>query len=118
MLSSQVLLDEAQEALDKVWFIQSLEVIERTDATVSLRLYIRRDLFIQAFFGELTSSLYFALIEGNRRIYGIDRESGEWHAHPYLASYKHEPLNEGLESKPLFQFLARVEKLLLKNDLL
>lgn len=118
MLSSQALLDEAQEALNKVWFIQSLEVIERTDATVSLRLYIRRDLFVQAFFGELTSSLYFALIEGNRRIYGIDQESGEWHVHPYPAPHKHELLTEGLESKPLLKFLARVERMLLENDLL
>jgi len=67
---------EAQEALEKSWFIQSLEEIERTDLTLSLRLYIRPGLFVQAFMGELTGSLYFALIEGERRIFGIDREAG------------------------------------------
>ena len=38
-----------------------------------------RDLFVQAFIGEITGSLYFALIERNQRIYGIDRENDQWH---------------------------------------
>ena len=109
---------EAQEALEKSWFVQSLEEIERTDLTLSLRLYIRPGLFVQACMGELTGSLYFALIEGERRIFGIDREAGEWHIHPYKAPHTHEPLPEGLGPKPLLKFLARVEELLLQHDLL
>jgi hypothetical protein len=71
---------EAQEALERVWFVQ--------------------------------------LIEGGRRIFGIDREGGEWHIHPYDAPDKHEPLPEGLGPRPLLEFLARVEDLLLQHDLL
>jgi hypothetical protein len=41
------LLSEAQEALEKVWFVQSVEETERTDNTLSLRLFIRADLFVQ-----------------------------------------------------------------------
>mgnify|MGYP003380877302 CR=1 FL=1 len=59
-----------------------------------------------------------ALIEGERRLFGIDRESGEWHLHPYGAVERHEPLPQGLEPKPLLEFLARVEDLLLEHDLL
>jgi len=51
------LLSEAQVAHDKVWFVQSLEVCERTDSTISLRLYIRPGLFVYAFIGEMTGSL-------------------------------------------------------------
>ena len=109
---------EAQEALKRVWFVQSLEEIERTDLTLSLRLYIGPDLFVQAFLGEYSGSLYFALIEGGQRIFGIDREGGEWHLHPYDAPDKHEPLPEGLEPRPLLKLLARVEDLLLQYDLL
>jgi len=116
--NSQSLLDEAQEALHKVWFIQSLEVVERTDATLSLRLIIRSNLFVHAFVGELTSSLYFALIESERRIFGIDRVFGEWHVHPFEATHQHEPLVEGLEPKPLLKFLSKVESLLIENSLL
>lgn len=57
---------EAEDALENVWFIASLEEIERTDITLSLRLYIRRDLFVQVFSGVSSGSLYLALIEGGR----------------------------------------------------
>ena len=109
---------EAQEALERVWFVQSLEEIERTDLTLSLRLHIRPALFVQAFLGEASGSIYLALIEGGRRIFGIDRDGGEWHLHPCDNPDKHEPLPEGLEPRPLLRFLAQVENLLLQYDLL
>jgi len=112
------LLVEAQEALDRLWFLQSLQVVERTDGTISLRLYIRQDVFVQAFLGEITGSLYFALIEGSRRIFGIDRESGEWHMHPFESPHEHRPFPEGLDPRPLLKFLTWVERLLLEQDLL
>jgi hypothetical protein len=116
--SATDLRSEAQEALERVWFVQSLEEMERTDAALSLRLYIRPDLFVQAFLGELTGSLYLALIEDRRRIFGIDLEAGQWHLHPYDDPNKHEILPEGPEPKPLLKFLAMVEDLLLQAGLL
>ncbi|MFQ5812749.1 MAG: hypothetical protein ACE5I2_06115 [Anaerolineae bacterium] len=118
MYSTADLRLEAQEALDRVWFVQSLEEIERTDFTLSLRLHIRPALFVQAFLGELSGSLYLALIEGGQRIFGIDREGGEWHLRRYDTPDDHEPLPEGLGPRPLLKFLARVEDLLLQHDLL
>ena len=55
---------EAQEALDTIWFLRSLEEVERTDSTLSLRLHIRPLLFVQIFYGEQSKVLYMALIEG------------------------------------------------------
>jgi hypothetical protein len=118
MYDADLLLAESREALDKVWFLQSLEVSDRTDLTLSFRLYIRHDLFVQVFLGELTDSLYFALIEGNQRIFGIDRECKQWHLHPFEAPHKHEYFAEGLGPKPLLAFLSRVEILLIEKDLL
>ena len=118
MYSTVDLRLEAQEALERVWFAQSLEEIERTDFTVTLRLHIRPALFVQAFLGECSGSLYLALIEGGRRVFGIDREGGEWHLHPYDAPDKHVSLDEGLGRRPLLTFLARMEDLLLQRDLL
>lgn len=40
MYDANLLLAESREALDKVWFLQSLEVSDRTDATLSFRLYM------------------------------------------------------------------------------
>lgn len=109
---------EAQEALENAWFVRSLEEIERTDRTLALRLTIRSELFVQAFLGERSGSLYFALVEGRRRIFGIDRESGEWHLHPFDSPDEHRPLPEGLGPRPLLSFLATVEDLLLRHELL
>ena len=109
---------EAQEALVRVWFVQSVEETERTDHTLSVRLLIRSDLFVQAFVGELSQSLYFALIQNGRRIFGIDRAAGEWHVHPFGSPHWHEALAEDLEPKPLLKFLARVEELLLAHEML
>ena len=108
---------EAQQALDSVWFVQRLEEVERTDITLSLRLYIHSNLFIQAFLGEQSGSLYFALIESGRRIFGIDQQAGNWHVHPYAAPTEHKLLSAGLEPQPLLRFLARVEELLLEHSL-
>lgn len=118
MYRADELLSEAQEALEKLWFLQSLQVMERTDRTVSLRLYIRQDVFVQAFLGEITGSLYFGLIEGSRRIFGMDRENSKWHLHPFDAPHEHRAFTEGLDPRPLLKFLARVERLLLEHDLL
>jgi hypothetical protein len=62
--------------------------------------------------------MYFALVEGGLRIFGVDLHAGAWHSHPYDAPNRHVPLQEGLEPKPLLKFLARVEELLLQHELL
>ncbi len=109
---------EARKSLETVWFVRSVEEIERTDLTLSLRLIIRPELFVQAFLGERSGSLYFALVEGRRRIFGVDCEASEWHLHPFDSPDEHEPLSEGLGPKPLLSFLAKVEDLLLQHELL
>jgi len=109
---------EAQEALQRVWFVQSVEETERTDDTLSLRLTIRPGLFVQAFIGESTGALYLALIHAGRRIYGADRVADEWHLHPYDSPDKHVVVSEGLEPKPLLKFLSQVEDLLAEYSLL
>jgi len=109
---------ETQEALAKVWFVQAVEEIDRARYTLSSRLHIRPALVVQAFVNEQWDLLYFALILDNQRIFGIDREAGGWHVHPYEVPDRHEPLPAGLEPKPLLKFLTRVEKLLLRHGLL
>ena len=109
---------EAHEAIERVWFVQSMEEMEHTDPTLSLRLHIQPGVFVQAILGELTGSLYFALIYQGQRVFAIDRESDEWHVHLYDAPDRHELLPEGLGPRPLLEFLGRVEELLLQHHLL
>jgi hypothetical protein len=67
---------EAEEASESLWFIGAVEEIEHTDITLSMRLHIRPRLFVQVFLGTKSDSLYLALIDSERRLFGIDRESG------------------------------------------
>ena len=118
MMTLTDLRAEADQAFDAVWFVQSIEEIDHTDITLSLRLHIRQGLFVQIFYGDYSGSLYFALIEHDRRIFGIDRERQQWHMHPFENPEEHLPLPQGLTPKPLLTFLASVEDLLLRHDLL
>ena len=118
MYGTDDLHGEALEALESVWFVQSLQETERTDFTLSLRLHIRPGMFVQALIGERSGSPYFALIERGRRIFGVDRHGGECHLHPYDSPERHKHLSEGPEPRPLLAFLARVDDLLLEHDLL
>lgn len=118
MINTQELLSEAHDALHKVWFVQSLEILDRTDQTLSIRLVINSNLFVQAFFGEISRSLYFALISGRQRIFGIDRVAGAWHVHPFDAPNTHQVFVESVEPKSLLKFLSKVEALLMEHDLL
>lgn len=116
--SKEDVLGEAHEAAERTWFVQSVKVVERTESTISPRLGMRHETFIQVFCGELTGSLYLALIDRGQRIFGMDLVSGEWHIHPYDAPHQHIPLEERPEPKPLLKFLARVEDIIEQHDLL
>ena len=109
---------EAQEALNKVWFVQGVETLNQTARTLVLRLRLQPDLFVDAFLSERSDALSFALIRHDRRVFGADREGGRWHIHPYGAAEQHVPLPVDLEPKPLLKFLARVNELLYQHDLL
>jgi hypothetical protein len=106
------------EAADRTWFIQAVEDRSRSDNTLSMRFIIRPGLFVQVFFGEKSASLYMALIEGRQRIFGVDREGDAWHVHPFHAIEKHEPLTDDFSHRPVSQFLAKVEEMILAHDLL
>ncbi len=118
MTESESIRAEAEEAVRRVWFVQSVEEVEHSDISLSLRLIIRPGLFVQVFVGERSRSLYMALIDEKRRIFGVDREFGRWHMHPYAAPQSHEPLTDHNPSKPLLNFLAKTEDIIVEYDLL
>lgn len=72
--------------LETVQFVLSLEESEHTDLMLSLRPTIRDELSVQAFLCERTGSRYFALGQGRRWIYGLDREGVARHLQPFDAS--------------------------------
>ena len=109
---------EAQDVLSQVWFVQSLTVVEQTNETVTMHLRLASALFVQVFFSERSGRFSLALVSPVGRIYGRDREHGMWHRHPFEQTDEHEPTPQGLSSRPIRQFLAEVEQILLENELI
>jgi hypothetical protein len=109
---------EAVEARDRFWFIKEIEVAERTASTLTIRFMITAELFVQAFCSERSGRLSLALVGPSGRLYGRDFEHGVWHRHPFDNPQHHEATPVGMSSRPVTQFLAEVEELLLANDLI
>jgi hypothetical protein len=109
---------EAHDASDRFWFVQDVKIIEQTNATVTLHLTIGSDLLVQAFLSQISQRLSFALIGPGGRLYGRDHEHEKWHRHPFGQAELHEPTPEGMSARPLTQFMAEVEKILVEHGLI
>jgi len=118
MMSIDELLLDVQEAVGQTWFIRTFNVIEQTNATVSIHLSLASNLFVQIFLSERSGRFNLALIGPPGRLYGRDREHGVWHRHPFEHPDDHEPTPEGMSPRPVHQFLAEVEQILFENDLI
>ncbi len=111
------LLIQAQDALGQYWFLEEFVVAERTDTTITVHFPIRSGLFVQGFLSERSGRLSLALVSSRERVYGWDRRDDEWHLHPYDDVTRHEPLKEDVSMYTLLRFMARVEEILLENEL-
>ena len=118
LMTIDELVVEASAAKDRFWFIQSFEITARTDATITLCFMIAADLFVQIFFSRRSKRFNMALIGASGRLYGRDREHGLWHRHPFEEPEKHEATPDGVSSRPINQFLAEVEEILIKHTLI
>lgn len=58
------------------------------------RGFLRAGMFLSFYFNGRTQTLAFALIEGNERLWGIDRDNFVgWHRHPLGATERHDPIS-------------------------
>lgn len=112
------LLAEVEAIGSRAWFVQNIEIVDRTDATITLRFIIDARLFVQAFFSERTGRQSLALIGPAGRLFGWDWEHGSWHRHPFGQSEQHEMMTSWAPVQPLSQFMAAVEELLVFHGLI
>lgn len=112
MTTNDDLLAEAETIGSETWFIQDVEIVDRTDATVTVRLFIDAHLFVQVFFSQRSWRQSLALIGPAGRIFGWDWEHGDWHSHPFGHSEEHEMMSDWAPARRLAQFMAAVEELL------
>ena len=112
------LISEALAAKDQYWFIEELQMKERTDKTVTLHFIVDSQLFVQVYYSERSGRFSLALVGSSGRLYGKDKEYGYWHLHPFGQSGNHQPTPEGMSPRPVTQFLTEVEKLLVDHNLI
>ncbi|MBI4789586.1 MAG: hypothetical protein HY782_21360 [Chloroflexi bacterium] len=77
-----------------------------TPTSVTIRVPMTNDGFVDAFFNEETGTTAFALVQENRRIFGADNTGG-WHLHPFEEPDEHWPRSKGMS---FAEFIAAIEK--------
>lgn len=118
MLTKRDLILEAQEVLDRFWFVRDFHIVEQTQRTVTLHITISSELFVQAFLSESSQRVNLALVGSGGRLYGRDCEHGRWHRHPFGRPEEHEFTPEGMSIQPLMQFMTEVEEIIVEHDLI
>ncbi len=73
------------QTIKDISFRYGLEIIylEHTESTLIYRFGFSSDIFIQIYTNVKKDKINMALIVANRRIYGIDKEGGFYHEHPF-----------------------------------
>lgn len=70
------------ENLSRLSFVEKID-FQTEVFIVKGRVALLKHRFLQVYFNEITGTQAFALIEGKRRIWGIDFDSQrDWHIHP------------------------------------
>jgi len=82
------------KSLSKVDFVEKVDI--QTEVFILKgRAILKKNRFLQIYFNELTGTIAFALIEKNRRIWGIDYDNTRgWHLHPLENPEIHQSIEE------------------------
>lgn len=82
------------EGLSKLHFVEKVDI--QTEVFVLKgRAILKNNRFLQIYFNEISGTTAFALIEDNRRIWGIDCDNMRgWHFHPLENPETHHSINK------------------------
>jgi len=81
-------VDVSQFLLSLLESLSKLDFVEKVDVQTEVfilkgRAILKKDRFLQIYFNEHTGTIAFALIEKEKRIWGIDYDNMRgWHLHP------------------------------------
>lgn len=96
------------EVVQASHMVDFVHVIERGRQALKARVYISGDLFLQVYRNDRFGTTNFALILGDRRIYGRDEREGSWHKHPVEDPDAHDESDEGRREITLREFWEEV----------
>ena len=91
---------------DKSPLVVSLTIIASGITWTHHRIFLKDDVFVDAFYNEATGKTSFALIKNSQRIFGADN-TGEWHWHPFDSPDSHLSSNKDIT---IAEFLGEIEK--------
>jgi hypothetical protein len=109
---------EIENAARQYAFVRQVVKVDETYYSVKCRLYIEPDLFVQLYFNERSGTVGLVLIQRGQRIYGRDSEAGGWHRHPVNDPAMHDASPEGARAVSVEEFLAEVQDILVKANLI
>lgn len=78
-------IEEAAQSIKDITDRYGLKLLEldHTDITLLARIGFSREVFIQIYANETKEKLNMALVVAGERLYGIDKEGGFYHEHPF-----------------------------------
>lgn len=80
--------------------LSELDFVEKVDVDTEVfilkgRAILKENRFLQIYFNELTGTIAFALIERDKRIWGIDYDNMRgWHLHPLKNPETHQSIEK------------------------
>jgi len=114
-LSVDAIIGQIAEGLQLFSAFDSYEVVDVTESTVKIKIYVQKDLYVQLYSNLSKVKLNLTLIHGNKRIYGEDSEGGIRHIHPFENPDEH-TVTEGVAA--IVPFLAQVQLYLERKGLI
>ena len=106
-----------ESAARRYAFIRRVVKVDETYYSVKYRLHVAPDLFVQLYFNERSGTVGLVLVHHRQRIYGRDCEAGRWHRHPVDDPDMHDTSPEGARTVKVEEFLAEVQDILVKANL-
>lgn len=92
-------MDVSQFLVSLLHALSTLDFVKKVDFQTEVfvlkgRVILEKNRFLQVYFNEITKTIAFALIEDDKRIWGIDFDNTRgWHLHPLGNSEEHHEIN-------------------------
>ena len=109
---------EIEEVSQRFPFILEIIKLDETRYSVKYLLMLADDFFVQVYQNVRSGTIGLALIYRGQRLYGRDREGGQWHRHPFENPMEHDFSPEGSREVSLEEFLEEVQEVLEREGLI
>jgi hypothetical protein len=109
---------EIEEVSQRFSFVLQVIRLDETKYSVKYLLMLAEDFFVQVYRNVRSGTIGLALIYRGQRLYGRDREGGQWHRHPFENPMEHDFSAEGSRKVSLEEFLEEVREILERGGLI